>query len=220
MIVVGLTGSVATGKTTAARAFRRLGVPVHDADAAVRRLLAEDAPALARIEKAFPGTVKNGAADRGALAARVFADAGALKRLEAILHPLVRRGTRAFLAQAARRRERIIVLDVPLLYETGGDRGCDMVVVVRAPAFLQSMRFLARPGMTPARLAATRARQTPVREKLRRADVVIQTGLDRGFSFRRIAAIVAKLRRGKMRGRAWRPGWPRSRGRIDGRKRP
>lgn len=209
MIVVGLTGSVAMGKSTAARAFRRLGVPVHDADAAVRRLLAKDKSALARIGEAFPGSVKNGGADRQALAARVFADSGALKRLEAILHPLVRNATRAFLARAARRSARMVVLDVPLLFETGGDRGCDMVVVTSAPAFLQSMRFLSRPGMTGARLAATRARQTPALEKLRRADAVIQTGLDRVFSFRRIAAIVAELRRGKTRGRAWRPGWPR-----------
>ncbi len=211
MIIVGLTGSVAMGKTTAARAFRRLGIPVHDADAAVRRLLASDKTALARIAAAFPGAVKNGAADRALLAARVFADADALARLEAILHPLVRRATRAFLAQAARRRARIVVLDVPLLYETGGERGCDVVVATRAPEFLQSMRFLARPGMTRERLAATRARQMPVREKLRRADIAIQTGLDRGFSFRRIAAIVSRLRGERARGRAWNPGWPTGR---------
>ena len=211
MIIVGLTGSVAMGKTTAARAFRRLGIPVHDADAAVRRLLASDKAALAGIAAAFPGTVKNGAADRALLAARVFADAGALARLEAILHPLVRRATRTFLAQAARRRARIVVLDVPLLYETGGERGCDVVVATRAPEFLQSTRLLARPGMTRERLAATRARQMPVREKLRRADIVIQTGLDRGFSFRRIAAIVSRLRDERARGRAWNPGWPTGR---------
>lgn len=208
MIIVGLTGSVAMGKTTAARAFRRLGVPVHDADAAVRRLLASDKSAIARIDEAFPGSVKNGAADRQALAARVFADIQALARLEKILHPLVRRATRTFLARAARRRERIVVLDVPLLFETGGERGCDVVVVMRAPEFLQSMRFLARPGMTRERFAATRARQLPVREKVRRADMVIQTGLDRGFSFRRIAAIVSHLRKERARGRAWGPGWP------------
>lgn len=208
MIIVGLTGSVAMGKSTAARAFRRLGIPVHDADAAVRCLLASDKTALVRIAAAFPGTVKNGAADRALLAARVFADADALARLEAILHPLVRRATRAFLTQAARRREPIVVLDVPLLFETGGERGCDVVVATRAPEFLQSTRFLARPGMTRERLAATRARQMPVREKLRRADIVIQTGLDRGFSFRRIAAIVSRLRDERARGRAWNPGWP------------
>ncbi|MCC7016273.1 MAG: dephospho-CoA kinase [Rhodospirillales bacterium] len=206
MVIVGLTGSVAMGKTAAGRAFRRLGVPVHDADAAVRRLLAADKPALARVAEAFPGAVKKGAADRAFLAARVFADAAALRRLEAILHPLVRRETRKFLGLAARRREKIVVLDVPLLFETGAERGCDFVVVAVAPAFLQAMRFLARPGMSRARLAATRARQMPAREKLRRADAVIRTGLDRGFSFRRVAAIVAALRR--ARGSAWKPGWP------------
>ena len=205
MVIVGLTGSVAMGKTAAARAFRRLGVPVHDADAAVRRLLANDKAAIARIAEAFPGAVRNGVADRAFLAARVFADTAALRRLEKILHPLVRRETRNFLSIAARRRAKIVVLDVPLLFETGGERGCDIVVVADAPAFLQAMRFLSRPGMTRDRLAATRARQTPVREKLRRADFVIRTGLDRGFSFRRVAAIVAAVRRAN--GRAWKPGW-------------
>ena len=221
MVIVGLTGSVAMGKTAAARAFRRLGVPVHDADAAVRRLLAKDKTAVARVAETFPGAVRNGIADRAFLAARVFADADALRRLEKILHPLVRRETRNFLALAARRHERIVVLDVPLLFETGAERGCDFVAVADAPAFLQAMRFLSRPGMTRARLAATRARQMPVREKLRHADFVIRTGLDRGFSFRRVAAIVAGLRgriparlsrcappgATRMKGRAWKPGW-------------
>jgi dephospho-CoA kinase len=206
MVIVGLTGSVAMGKTTAARAFRRLGVSVHDADAAVRRLLATNKAARARIAEAFPGAVENDAVDRAVLAARVFADPAALRRLEAILHPLVRRETRKFLGLAARRREKIVVLDIPLLFETGAERGCDFVAVVIAPAFLQAMRFLARPGMSRARLAATRARQMPAREKLKRADAVIRTGLDRGFSFRHVAAIVATAR--KASSRAWKPDWP------------
>lgn len=214
MIIVGLTGSVAMGKTAAARAFRRLGIPVHDADATVRRLLAKDRTALARIAEAFPGSVKNGTADRAFLAALVFADPAALRRLEAILHPLVRRETRVFLAQAARRREKIVVLDVPLLFETGAERGCDLVAAVSAPAFIQAMRFLARPGMSRDRLAAMRARQMPAREKTRRADFTIRTGLARGFSFRRAAAIVAKARQkhgpaGRRANKrpAWKPGW-------------
>lgn len=206
MIIVGLTGSVAMGKTTAARGFRRLGIPVHDADATVRRLLAKDKTALARIAEAFPGAIKNGVADRAFLATKVFADKDALRRLESILHPLVRRETRKFLGGAARRRERIVVLDVPLLFETGGERGCDLVMAVSAPAFLQAMRFLARPGMSRDRLAATRVRQMPAREKIRRADFTIRTGLDRGFSFRRVAAIVAETR--GLKSRAWKPGWP------------
>ena len=206
MIVVGLTGSVAMGKTTAARAFRRLGIPVHDADAAVRRLLANDRTAHARIAEAFPGAIANGTADRAWLAAKVFADPVALRRLEAILHPLVRRHTRKFLAQAARRREKIVVLDVPLLFETGGERGCDLVLAVSAPPFLQALRFLARPGMTGARLDSIRVRQMSAREKTRRADFTIRTGLDRGFSFRQVAAIVADLRSRTAKNRAWNPG--------------
>jgi dephospho-CoA kinase len=209
MIIVGLTGSVAMGKTAAARAFRRLKVPVHDADAVVRRLLATDKSVRGRIGGMFPGTVRNGAVDRAALAARVFSDPEALRALEALLHPLVRRETRVFLARAARRRERLVVLDIPLLFETGGERGCDSAVVVHAPDFIQAKRFLSRPGMDRVRLAATRARQMPAREKLRRADVAIPTGLSRGFSFRRIAAMVAELRNARG-GRAWNPGWPRA----------
>ena len=210
MIIIGLTGSIAMGKSTAARAFRRLGVPVHDADAAVRRLLAPGGAALAPVAEAFPGAIKAGAwaeIDRADLARRVFADPAALTRLEKILHPLVRRRTRAFLAACARRREPLVVLDVPLLFETGGERNCDLVVAVSAPAFLQSRRFLRRPGMTPARLAATLARQMPDADKRRRADIVIQTGLDRGFSFCAVRAIVAMARDSTGRGKAWGPGW-------------
>lgn len=207
MIVIGLTGSIAMGKSTAARAFRRLGVPVHDADAAVRRLLGPGGAAVASVARAFPGAVKNGAADRAELARRVFADPAALRRLEDILHPLVRLRARAFLEAAARRRARVAVLDVPLLFETGGDKNCDWVVTVSAPAFLQTARVLRRPGMTAERLAATLARQTPDADKRRRADIVVPTGLDRGFSFRAIRAIVALARATKQarRGRAWRP---------------
>ena len=209
MVIIGLTGSVAMGKSTAARAFRRLGVPVHDADAAVRRLLEPGGAALGAIARAFPGTVRNGAADRAELARQVFADKAALARLEKILHPLVRRRTRAFLAVCARRREPLVVLDVPLLFETGGDRNCDLTVAVSAPAFIQARRFLRRPGMTPARLAATLARQTSDADKRRRADVVIRTGLDRGFSFAAVAAIVRALRASPQscRAGAWRPNW-------------
>ena len=209
MIVIGLTGSIAMGKSTAARAFRRLGVPVHDADAAVRRLLGPGGAAVAAVARAFPGAVKNGAADRAELARRVFADPDALRRLEGILHPLVRRRARAFLEAAARRRAPVVVLDVPLLFETGGDRNCDWVVTVSAPAFLQTARVLRRPGMTAERLAATRTRQMPDADKRRRADIVVPTGLDRGFSFRAIGAIVALARATKQarRGRAWGPCW-------------
>lgn len=205
MIIIGLTGSAAMGKSTATRAFRRLGVPVHDADAAVRALLGPNGAAVAAVGRLFPVAVKNGAADRAELGRRVFADPAALERLEAVLHPLVRGRTRAFLAAAARRKEPLVVLDIPLLFETGGEDLCDLVVVVSAPAFLQRARFLRRPGMSADRLAAVLARQMPDAEKCRRADIVVPTGLDRGFSFRAVRAIVAGVRAAGARGVAWRP---------------
>jgi dephospho-CoA kinase len=177
--IIGLTGSIGMGKSTAAAALRRDGVPVHDADQAVHRLLAKGGAAVTAVAAAFPGVVIDGAVDRPALGRRVFGDAAALTRLEAILHPLVQREARAFLARARRQRRRLAVLDVPLLFETGGERRCDAVIVVSAPRAVQQARVLARPGMTPARLAAIEARQMPDAEKRRRADWVVPTGLDR-----------------------------------------
>lgn len=177
MIVFGLTGSIGMGKSTAARQLRRLGLPVHDADAAVHRLMAKGGAAVPAIAAAFPMAVRNGVVDRKALGARVFHDRPALRRLEGILHPLVRREERRFLARARRQRRRAVVLDIPLLFETGGVRRCDAVLVVSAPSFVQARRVLARPGMTPERLHAIRASQMPDHQKRRRADAVIPTGL-------------------------------------------
>jgi dephospho-CoA kinase len=177
MIVLGLTGSIGMGKSTAARMFRRLHIPVHDADAAVHRLMGKGGRAVAAIQAAFPGTVVAGRVDRPALGAKVFGHPAELRRLENILHPLVQAEAQRFIRTQRMRRRQMVVLDIPLLFETNGQRRCDAVIVVSAPRFLQRARVLARPRMTPARLAEIEALQMPDREKRRRADFVIETGL-------------------------------------------
>jgi dephospho-CoA kinase len=177
MFVLGLTGSLGMGKTTTARFFAEEGVPVHDADAVVHRLY--EGEAVAAIEAAFPGTTAAGKVDRDKLAARVLGDDAALKRLEAIVHPLVHAAERRLLAEAEARGKKVAVLDIPLLFETGSDRRVDAVVVVSAPPEVQRARVLARPGMTMAKLEAILAKQMPDAEKRRRADFVVDTS--RGF---------------------------------------
>lgn len=194
MKIIGLTGSVGMGKSTAARELRRLGIPVHDADRSVHRLLGRGGKAVAAVEAAFPGVAKVGAIDRQALGRRVFGDPAALKRLEAILHPLVRAAERRFLARARRARRPLVVLDIPLLYETGGEARCDLVIVVSAPRRIQLARVMRRPGMTAERLAGVEARQMPDAEKRRRADVVIETGLGRRHSLARLRRALKRLR--------------------------
>ena len=201
MIVLGLTGSVGMGKSVAAKALHRLGAALFDADAEVHRLLGPGGDAVAAVAAAFPEAALNNAPndaigvaiDRGALAARGFDDDAAIRRLEAILHPLVRQAQGAFLKAALARRQKLAVLDIPLLFETGGDKRCDAVAVVTAPAFLQAQRVLRRHGMTAARLAAIRARQMPDREKQRRADFVIHTGLSRRYSLAQLNRMVSIL---------------------------
>lgn len=209
MIVVGLTGSIGMGKTTAANVFRRLRIPVHDADVAVHRLFAQGGAAVAPVEAAFPGVARNGAIDRPALGKRVFQDPEALTRLEIIVHPLVRVDSLAFLQRCAIRREPVAVLDVPLLFETGRDRDCDVTVVVSAPQFIQRQRVLRRPGMTRERLDEIRARQMPDREKTRRADFTVRTGLGRHESLLALLHIV-KLLRASRRLHRRPPVWPPS----------
>ena len=197
MIILGLTGSVGMGKSTAAREFRRMGVPVHDADKAVHRLLGRGGKAVAAVAAAFPGVEKGGAIDRAALGRLVFSDPAALKRLEAILHPLVRQAERAFLARARRRRRKLVVLDIPLLFETGGEARCDKVLVVSAPRRVQLARVMARPGMTAERLAGVEARQMPDAEKRRRADIIIETGLDRHHRLAKLHRALRRLTAGR-----------------------
>lgn len=191
MLVLGLTGSVGMGKSTAAAFFADEGVPVHDADAAVHRLYAGEAAPL--IEAAFPGTTRAGVVDREALGRRVLGDAGALVRLEAIVHPLVRREEERFLSDAASSGAGVAVLDIPLLFETGGDRRCDAVVVVSAPADVQRERVMQREGMTQEKFQAIVAKQMPDSEKRRRADFVVDSS--RGFDSARaqVRAILQKV---------------------------
>jgi dephospho-CoA kinase len=174
MFILGLTGSVGMGKSTTAKFFAEEGVPVHDADAAVHRLY--EAEAVAPIEAAFPGTTANGKVDRDKLGASVVGNVDALKRLEAIVHPLVRAAEQKFLINAQASGAKVALLDIPLLYETGGESRCDAVVVVTAPEDIQRARVLAR-GTSEERLAGILARQMPDAEKRRRADFVVDTSV-------------------------------------------
>ena len=190
MVILGLTGSIGMGKTTVARMLRRMGVPVHDADAAVHRLMAKGGQAVPRIDAAFPGVVTDGAVDRKKLGAAVFGDPAALRRLEAILHPLVREETETFLKKQARLRRRLVVLDIPLLFETGAENRVDAVLVVSAPAHQQRSRVLSRPGMTEDRFQQILRQQTPDAEKRCRADFLLINGLSKGYSLKRLEGIV------------------------------
>ena len=186
------------GKSTAARAFRHAHIPVFDADAAVRALQAPGGAALPAIEAMFPGSVVRDdrgrrVLDRPALRRAAFGEPAALRRLEALLHPMVRRREAAFLAAARRRRARIAVLDVPLLFEARGRRGIDTVVVVSAPAAVQRARVLKRGALTPAQLDAVLARQLPDPERRRRADLVIRTGLSRHHAHRAVRRLLSTV---------------------------
>lgn len=174
--VLCLTGSLGMGKTTAARFFAEAGVPVHDSDAAVHALY--EGEAVPAIEQAFPGSTAEGKVDRAKLAAMVLNDPAALERLEAIVHPLVTASRDRFLAQARARGAAIVVLDVPLLFETGLDRLCDAVVVVSAPAEVQRRRVFERPGMTEQKFAALLAKQMPDAQKRQRADFIVDSSRD------------------------------------------
>jgi dephospho-CoA kinase len=177
MFVLGLTGSVAMGKSTTARFFAEAGVPVHDSDSVVHRLYENEAVPL--IEAAFPGTTADGKVDRVKLGSRVMGDLAALRQLEAIVHPLVWDAERRFLEEAQAKGAPVVLLDIPLLFETGGDQRVDAVVVATAPAEVQRARVLERPGMTEQRLQAMLARQLPDSEKRLRADFIVDTS--RGF---------------------------------------
>jgi len=191
MFILGLTGSLGMGKSTTARFFAEEGVPVHDADAVVHRLY--EGEAVTAIEAAFPGTTAGGKVDRTRLAARVLGDGAALARLEAIVHPLVQDAERRLIAEARTRGEKVAVLDIPLLFESGADRRVDAVVVVSAPPEVQRARVLGRSGMTVEKLEAILARQMPDAEKRARADFVVDTS--QGFDAARaeVRAILAAV---------------------------
>ena len=179
MVIIGLTGSMAMGKTTVAGMFRYLRIPVYDADATVHAMLAKGGEAVEDVAGLFPGVVEDGAVNRARLGAEVFGKDDALAGLEAILHPMVRRQQSRFLKRAMGRRAALAVLDVPLLFETRGEDHCDLVAVVSASPFLQRARILSRPGMSAQKMRDILARQVPDGEKRRRADFIINTGLDR-----------------------------------------
>ena len=189
------------GKTTAANNFKSLGIPVYDADAIVHKLIGPKGAAVREIGNAFPMVIAKETVDRALLGTVVFKDSAKLLKLEAILHPYVWAQKHKFLARAARARVKLVVLDVPLLFETGGDRLCDSVVTVSAPPFVQAARVLARPGMTQDKMNAILKRQLPDVEKCRRADFVIRTGLGRIESLRTILNILETTR--KWTGKHW-----------------
>lgn len=194
MIILGLTGSLGMGKSTTAKMFAEAGVPVHDADAAVHRLYEGEAVPL--IEAAFPGSTVGGKVDRDKLGQRVIGDAAAMRKLETIVHPLVRKAEERFLAEAERAGAKVAVLDIPLLFETGGDKRCDAVVVVSAPAGTQRARVLERPGMTEQKFHALAGKQMPDADKRARADFIVDSG--QGYEaarqqVREILAQVAKM---------------------------
>ena len=203
MLIIGLSGSIGMGKSTASAMIRKMGYAVHDADAAVHRLTARNGPALPAIEQAFPGVVHGGVLDRQKLGAAVFNNPPALRKLEAILHPLVQQAQRRFLRQAARRGAKLVVLDIPLLFEGNGEKRCDATIVVSAPPFVQRARVMARKGMSEEKFAAILAQQMPDRLKRRRATYVVPTGQGKAVTRAALQAILRKLR-GRT-GKFWPP---------------
>ncbi|HVY14371.1 MAG TPA: dephospho-CoA kinase [Rhodopila sp.] len=193
MRIIGLTGGIGMGKSTAAAAFRRARIPVFDADLTVHRLQARGGRAVKAIEAAFPGTTRDGAVDRAALRQAVLRDRAALGRLEHILHPMVEDEERRFVQRARRRRCRAVVLDIPLMFEVNGDKRVDTVVVVSAPLAVQIHRVGLRRRMSKADIAAIIARQMPDAEKRRRADVVVKTGLSRAHTLRILRRFIQGL---------------------------
>ena len=193
--IIGLTGSIGMGKSTAARMLRHLRVPVFSADAFVHEALGVGGRAVEAVSHMFPGVAENGGISRKALGREVFNDEDALRRLEGILHPLVRAGEKRFIACQNLSHRKVAALEIPLLFETRAETLCDAVVVLTAPAFVQEARVLGRPGMSRERLGAIRARQMDEREKCARADYVISTGLGRRRTFLGLKAVVRDLTR-------------------------
>ncbi|MBI3437973.1 MAG: dephospho-CoA kinase [Proteobacteria bacterium] len=193
MIVIGLTGSIGMGKSTVAQMFAEEGAPAFDSDDAVHALYARDGAAVVPVERAFPGVTKDGAIDRVALTARVVDNPEAIKRLEAIVHPLVHQAQITFLERHARAGVKTAVLDIPLLFESGGAERVNKVVVVSAPADVQKARVMARPGMTEDKYAYLLSRQMPDAEKRARADFVIDTSGDLDATRTQVRAVLDAL---------------------------
>lgn len=194
MKLVGLTGSIGMGKSTVGKMFAAAGAPVFDADAAVHALYAPGGAAVGPVEAAFPGVTRAGGIDRAALSKHVVGNAEAIKRLEAIVHPLVAQERVAFLDAHRVAGTEVVILDIPLLFEGGGGAGLDAVVVVSAPAAVQRARVLSRPGMTPEKFEAILARQTPDAEKRARADYVIDTGVSLDETRAQVSAVLDAIR--------------------------
>lgn len=195
MKIIGLTGSIGMGKSTTAAMFRDAGIPVYDADAAVHRAYDQGGIAVEPVGAAFPGVVRDGRVDREALREAVLGKPEELKKLNGIVHPLIGRERNQVFEAAQASGAEMIIMDVPLIYETGGEKGMDAVIVVSAPAEMQRQRVLAREGMSPERLDAILAQQVPDAEKRRRADYVIDTGRGLEAAREQVAAIIDELRR-------------------------
>ena len=194
MIIVGLTGSIGMGKSTAGGFLSKLGARVYDADAAVHRLFEVGGAAVEPIRRRFPDAISEGMVDRTILGRIVFGDPKGLRDLEAIVHPMVRRAQRDFLSRASLDRRRLVVLDIPLLFETGGDRNCDATILVTASPVAQRRRVLSRPDMTQQKLKSILARQMPDWIKRQRADFVVHTGFDMAHTFSQLRGVVSRLR--------------------------
>jgi dephospho-CoA kinase len=199
MFILGLTGSIGMGKSTTAAMFRAAGVKVHDSDAAVHALYR--GTAAPRIEAAFPGTVRDAAVDREVLASRVVGDRAAMALLESIVHPLVKADRDAFLAEARAAGEKIVVVDIPLLFESGAESEVDAVLLVTASEAVQKARIAARLGMTQAKLAVILGRQMPDSEKRRRADFIIDTSAGLDDTERQVNKLLRNIASGAIRGR-------------------
>ncbi len=198
--LVGLTGSIGMGKSETAKMFAALGVPVYDADAAVHRLYEPGGAAVAPVAEAFPGTVTDGKVDRAALGRRLTEDPSGFKRLEEIVHPLVAHEQRKFLQDAMAKGAELVVLDIPLLFESGGQARMDAVVVVSAPSHIQRERVLARPGMSPDKLDNILARQMPDAEKRAKAHFVVETDKGLAHAFEQVKQVVAALHERRLKG--------------------
>ncbi|MAI12783.1 MAG: dephospho-CoA kinase [Rhodospirillaceae bacterium] len=193
MIVLGITGSIAMGKSTASTMLSHLNNPIHDADKTVHELMSVNGKAYNEIAKSFPETIQVDGVDRTKLGHEVFGNPEKLKQLENILHPLVREARKRFFEQQNRYKKRLVILDVPLLYETGGDKDCDKVLVVSAPYFIQKQRALARHGMTQTKFQDILKRQLPDHEKRRRADFIVPTGLGKAHTYRALQRLIRDL---------------------------